>query len=143
MRVLLDADTPIQMLTLLRHVLRPHKVDHVHDRGWSAKKDVPLLRDASAAGYDVFVTNDWNQLDDPLETDAIRRSRMHHVRYNQRRPGLAGLALAIGAVVAAMPSLIEFLEKVDGQQLVRISGLDPKGRFESVDPVRNPPPYWS
>jgi hypothetical protein len=142
MRILLDADTPIQMLLVLRHVLPKHRVDHVHDKGWSRKKDTALLKDAAAADYDVFVTNDWNQLDDPSETDAIKRSRMHHVRYNQRRAGLKGLALAIGAVVAAMPYVIEFLEQADSQQLVRIAGLDQNNRFDSVDPSRNPPRYW-
>lgn len=142
MRILLDADTPKQMLLVLRHVLPAHRVDHVHDKGWSSKKDVPLLKDAAAAGYDIFVTNDWNQLDNPSETDGIKRSRMHHVRYNQRRPGLKGLALAIGAIVAAMPYVVEFLEGADTQQLVRVTGLDQGGRFDSVDPSRNPPRYW-
>lgn len=142
MRILLDADTPIQMLSLLRHVLPKHQVDHVHGKSWSAKKDVPLLRDAGAAGYDVFVTNDWNQLDDPAETDAIKKSRLHHVRYNQRRGGLKGLALSIGAVVAAMPYVVEFLENADRQQLVRVAGIDPNGRFDCVDPSRDPPRYW-
>lgn len=142
MRIILDADTPIQMLLVLQHVLPKHRVDHVHDKGWSGKKDIALLKDAAAAGYDVFVTNDWNQLDDPSETAAIRRSRMHHVRYNQRRAGLKGLALAVGAVVAAMPYVVEFLEDADSQQLVRVAGLDPNGRFDSVDPSRNPPRYW-
>jgi hypothetical protein len=103
MRILLDADTPTQMLESLRHVLRKHQVDHVHQLGWSKKKDIPLLKDARVAGYHIFITNDSNQLDDPDETDAIKKSRMHHVRYGQRRSGLQGLALAIGAVVAAMP----------------------------------------
>lgn len=49
---------------VLRHVLPKHRVDHVNDLGWSTKKDIPLLRDASAY-YQVFVTNDANQFDDP------------------------------------------------------------------------------
>lgn len=142
MRILLDADTPAQMLLVLRHVLQKHQVDHVHDKGWSSKKDVVLLRDAAAAGYDVFVTNDWNQLDDPSETDAVRKSGLHHVRYNQRRVGLKGLALAIGAVVAAMPYIVEFLGDADGQRLIRVTGLDQNGRFDAVDPRRDPPRYW-
>ncbi|MPY97477.1 MAG: hypothetical protein GEU97_05660 [Actinophytocola sp.] len=142
MDILLDADTPIQMLSLLRHILPKHQVDHVHDKGWSRKKDISLMRDARTAGYHVFVTNDWNQLDDPNETDAIKKSRLHHVRYKQRREGLKGLALSIGAVVAAMPYIIEFLETAGRQQLVKVSGIDPNGRFDNVDPTRNPPRYW-
>lgn len=142
MHILLDADTPIQMLSLLQHVLPKHQVDHVHSKGWSAKNDVSLLRDAGAAGYHVFVTNDWNQLDHPDETDAIRKSRLHHVRYKQRRAGLKGLALSIGAVVAGMPYVVEFLETTGRQQLVKVSGIDPNGRFDSVDPTRDPPRYW-
>ena len=142
MRILLDADTPIQMLSLLRHILPSHQVDHVHDLGWSKKKDVPLLRDAHNAGYDAFLTNDGNQLEDPHETDAIRRSRLHHVRYAHRRGGLEGLALAIGAIVAAMPKVVAYLETSTTQQLIQIRGIDPNGRFDSIDPQRRPPKYW-
>lgn len=143
MRILLDADTPIQLLPVLRHVLPTHRVDHVHDLGWSGKKDIPLLRDASAH-YEVFVTNDANQFDDPRETAAIRKSRLHHVRYGQRQPGLRGLALAIGAVVAAMPSVMEHLEDAETQRLIQVKGLDPNPnhRFDSIDPARQPPRYW-
>ena len=142
MRILLDADTPVQMLSALQHVLAGHQVHHVHNLGWSSKKDVPLLHDARNAQYQIFVTNDTNQLDDPRETDAIRKSRLHHVRYGQRQPGLRGLALAIGAVVAAMPSIVEHLAGADAQRLVQIAGLDPNNRYKSVDPLRNPPRYW-
>lgn len=103
MHVLLDADTPVPMLEVLRHVLQGHTVRHVHELRWSKKKDKQLLRDAASRGYDVFLTNDINQLEDPDETDAIKKCGMHHVRYNQRHKGLAGLALAIGSVVSAMP----------------------------------------
>lgn len=143
MRILLDADTPIQLLAVLRRVLPAHRVDHVHELDWSRKKDVPLLRDASAH-YQVFVTNDVNQLDNPVEAAAIRKSRLHHVRYGHRQPGLRGLALAIGAVVAAMPGVMEHREDAETQRLIQIKGLDPnpRHRFESVDPGRQPPRYW-
>jgi hypothetical protein len=144
MRILLDADTPIQLLPVLRHVLPAHRVDHVHELGWSGKKDLPLLRDTTNAHYQVFVTNDSNQFDDPAETAAIRKSRLHHVRYGQRQPGLHGLALAIGAVVAAMPAVVEHLQKVETQRLIQVKGLNPNPnhRFESTDPTRRPPRYW-
>ena len=142
MHILLDADTPVQMLTVVRHTLPKHRVDHVHELGWSGKKDIPLLKDAAGAGYHAFVTNDSNQLNDPEETVAIRKSRLHHIRYGHKNPGLVGLALAIGAVVAAMPGIVEHLENADGQRLVHVTGLDPRNRFDSVDPVKRPPRYW-
>jgi hypothetical protein len=66
------------------------------------------------------------------------------VRYGQRQPGLHGLALAIGAVVAAMPGVIEHLENVEYQRLIQVKGLNPgpNHRFESNDPSREPPRYW-
>lgn len=144
MRVLLDEDVPLPALSLLRHILRAHQVDHVQGIGWSGKKDTQLLVDASRAGYDAIVTNDRSQLDDPDETAAIKASGLHHVRYGQRQQGLRGLALAVGAVVAALPGVIEALEGEDGQRLVSIKGLDPtpRTRFTLVNPRRDPPRYW-
>lgn len=142
MRILLDADTPVQLMPVLQRVLPDHDVYHAHGLRWSRKKDVSLLCDARTAHYQVFVTNDANQLDNPKETDAIRKSRIHHVRYRQRHPGPSGLALAIGAVVAAMPGVMAHLADVDVQHLVHIWGLDPENRFKIVNPVRRPPRYW-
>lgn len=42
---------------------------------------VAVIADPGRRGYDVFVTNDQNQLADPAETRAIMKSRVHHVRY--------------------------------------------------------------
>lgn len=143
MRVLLDEDVPVQVLEPLKRVLRGHEVRHLNDLGWKNKKDVFVLHDAAAKGFDVLVTNDAAQLDDPDETDAIKKSGLHHVRYSQRPDlGLHGLALALGAIVSAMPPLIVELGRVTGQRLVRINALDPGRRFEVTDPKRSPPKYW-
>jgi hypothetical protein len=130
------------MLDLLRHVLPAHTVHHVTELKWTGKKDVRLLTDAKRQGYEVFLTNDRNQLCNPDETRAIKKSGMHHVRYRQRRPGLEGLALAIGAVISAMPSLIAELEEAPGQRLAHIAGLNPNGRYDIKDPLKEPPEYW-
>jgi len=143
MRVLLDEDVASQSVEPLQRVLRNHQVHHVHTLGWSSKKDLFVLRDAAAQGFEVLVTNDASQLDDPDETDAIKKSGLHHVRYGQRYDlGLTGLALALGALIAAMPLVMADLAKVTGQRLVRINGLDPRGRHEVVDPAKSPPRYW-
>jgi hypothetical protein len=82
-------------------------------------------------------------LDDPDETDAIKRSGLHHVRYGQRYDlGLSGLALALGALIAAMPLVMADLAKATGQRLVRINGLEPRGRHGIIDPINEPPRYW-
>jgi hypothetical protein len=142
MRVLIDEDTPVQVVEPLRYMLRGHQIDHVSELGWKGKKDRFLLRDAKRAGYEVIVTRDHNQLSDPAECKAIKRTGLHHVLYFQRRQGTAGLALATGALIAAMPLVMDELERADGQRLVRIAGLDPSRRYVAVDPKKNPPVYW-
>jgi hypothetical protein len=142
MRVLIDEDTAVQLLEPLRCVLPRHRVDHITEIKWQGKKDRPVLADAKRARYDVFLTKDHNQLADPGECDAIRKSGLHHITYSQRRPGTAGLGLALGAVIAAMPLVMEALELTAGQQLVHITGLDPTRRFAMTDPSINPPNYW-
>ena len=143
MRVLLDEDVASQTLEPLQRVLRGHQVHHVHGLGWNGKKDKFVLRDAATQGFEVLVTNDASQLDDPDETDAIKKSGLHHVRYGQRYDlGLSGLALALGALIASMPLVMADLARATGQRLVRINGLDPRGRHEITDPTKTPPRYW-
>lgn len=144
MRILVDENTAVQILDALRHLLPKHKVDHVTELKWSGKKDVQVLLDASGKGYDVFLTKDGRQLDDPDETDAIKRASIHHVRYSQKEKGLTGLGLAMGAILAAMPLIVRELEEAKGQRIVHVRGLSPTShqRFESVDPRRAPPKYW-
>ena len=142
MRVLIDEDTAVQLLQPLRHVLHKHQVEHISTIGWKGKKDLRVLPDTKQAGHDVIITRDRNQLNDPAECDAIKRSGLHHVRYTQRREGLSGLALALGALIAVMPMVMEALEQADGQRLVYIIALDPGRRFELTDPKRDPPRYW-
>jgi PIN like domain len=143
MRILVDENTAVQLIGPLRHLLPRHEVVHITDIGWSGKKDRPLLRDAGRRTYEVFLTRDSNQLNDPEECRAIKASGLHHVRYEQRKTGLAGLALALGAVIAAMPAVMAELEAADGQRLVHIVSLDPgRRRFEAIDPARDPPRYW-
>lgn len=142
MRVLIDEDTAVQLLEPLRHLLRRHSVDHIATINWKGKKDRSVLADARRAKYDVIITRDHNQLSDPAECDAIKRSQLHHVRYAQRREGMVGLGLALGAIIAAMPMVMEELEPADGQRLVHIVGLDPNRRYEMADPAAEPPAYW-
>lgn len=143
MQVLLDEDVPIQTLEILRHVLRTHDVHHIHGLGWSGKKDVFVYRDARAKGYDAIVTNDRHQMSDPDECREVKRSRLHRIAYDVR-PGMKGLAIAVASIVAAMPSIVEELEASDGQRLVSIMSLDhKKRRYTSVDPLQDPPKYWT
>lgn len=90
----------------------------------------------------MIITRDRNQLSDPAECDAIKKSKLHHVRYAQRREGTAGLGLALGAIIAAMPMVMDEIERADGQRLVHIVGLDPNRRYEMTDPNKSPPSYW-
>jgi PIN like domain len=144
MRILIDEDTAVQLVRPLQHVLIGHEVKHIHDLSWKGKKDLNVLPDAKKAGYQLLITKDHSQLSDPRECDAIKKSGLHHVRYEQRVQGARRLALALGAIIAAMPMVMEELLNTDGQRLVRIASIDsrPRSRFEVTDPRRDPPAYW-
>lgn len=143
MRILCDQDVPAPLVEPLRHLLRgAHTVEHVNQLNWAGKQDRFVYPDAKARGYDLILTNDANQLNDADETDAIRRSGLHHVRYPHRHMGMKGLAFAMGSNLAAMSGVVEELEVADGQRLVRIAAISPHDRFDVVDPRRNPPRYW-
>jgi hypothetical protein len=140
-RFLLDENVPMPAIEVLRRTLRGHDVDHVEGIKWKGKKDSQLLQDIAAAGYDAFVTQDANQLSDPKETELIRKSKVHHIRFSQDE-GVAGFARAVGGLIAAMPDVAEELNGADGQRLVKITKLDRRKRHESINPKTHPPAYW-
>jgi hypothetical protein len=143
MRVLIDEDTAVQIIEPLRHVLLGHEVAHVSELSWKGKKDLRVLPDAKNAGFHALITRDRAQFNDPRECDAIKKSGLHHIRYAQRQEGTRGLALAIGAIIAAMPMVMQELEGASSQRLVQIASIEPRRRFEITDPKRNPPSaYW-
>ena len=108
-----------------------------------ARKNLRVLPDAKNAGFHALITKDRAQLNDPRECDAIKKSGLHHIRYAQRVEGMRGLALAVGAVIAAMPMIVQELENATGQRLVQIISLEPRRRFEITDPKKTPPSaYW-
>ena len=141
MRILLDEDVPVQVLEILRRVLVDHEIDHVDTIRWKGKKDPVLIPNAASRGYDVLVTNDLGQLNDPDECRAIRRARIHHVTF-RIGDGLRGLALAVAAIVAAMPRLVDELAGSSGQRLGEITSVKDQRRHTLIDPRKDPPPYW-
>ena len=147
MKLLLDEDVPRQLLETLRCVLVAHTVAHIDELGWKSKTDQNLLADAASKGYQAFLTNDSKQLDSAVESRAIRDSGMHHIRYRQQtgrgeRAGVTGLALAMGAILAAICQVMRELDAADGQRLVLIQSISYGTRHETRDPRKDPPPYW-
>lgn len=136
----------MQVIEALQQVLDGHFIDHVDRLGWKSKKDLALLPDAARRGYEVLITNDRSQLEDPEESRAIRDSGMHHVRYDQDTSrGKAGLALAMASLLAAAVPCIAQLEAADGPRLVHITSIAPHARtarYEIINPIKVPPPYW-
>jgi hypothetical protein len=141
-KILLDENTPVQALPILECVLRKHEIRHVDKLKWNSKKDPFLLVDAKQRGFDILITKDHNQLNDPAECSILKKVGIHHVRFGQGE-GLAGLARAVAAVVAAMPAIMAELELADGQRLIKVTGLGGgTRRHTTTDPSKNPPPYW-
>lgn len=138
MKILLDENVPSLVLESLERVLIGHTVEHVDSLKWKSKKDRFLLPDAAARGFQMFVTKDTGQLSDPAETRAVKKSGMHWVSFRQR-DGRVALGLAMGAVIAGVPPLVD---ELDGraQTVARIRSLASSARWEIV-PV-NELSYW-
>jgi hypothetical protein len=145
MKVLLDENVPVALLTVTQKLLEPqHEVEHVCALGWAGKPDVSVLRDARTRRYDVLLTNDLQQYQNPEECDAIRRSGLHHVTYRLPEDGLDGLALACAAICAAVRGLIAELATAPGQRIGAVTSL-PRDReaYTITNPGTRPPsPYW-
>lgn len=145
MRIFLDEDVPVQVAYFLRLVFEGSSttaIDHVDTVRWKGKKDRFLIPDCAKRGYDVFVTKDRSQMNDPEEVAVIRKAGIHHVTFKMDS-GRAGYARAVASIVAAMPAIVDELEAADGQRLVTIRKIDGNQKRHSVvDPSVNPPRYW-
>jgi hypothetical protein len=145
MRLFVDACVPDPTTQTVRHiVLGKHEVRSARELDWHGKPDAALLRDVAARGFEAFLTADLRQLDDPVETKAIQRSGLHHIRIPSV-DGRKGLGLMIGVVTAAILPLLDTLSKVDSQRLVLLKTPREAGRFyDIVDPRRtaDAPKYW-
>jgi hypothetical protein len=69
---------------------------------------------------------------------------MLRVQYPHKQNGLTGLGLAMAAVCAALPSVLQELAATDGQRLVTLKGLDPgrDHRYGVRNPAVDPPKFW-
>lgn len=146
MKILLDENVPAPVTSTLQTLLRrSHDVAHVLDlKGWSGTKDVPLYDKAAEAGFELIVTNDAKQMRRKVEVAAIARSGLHRVQYPHRRSGLIGTGVAIAALCASLPSVLDELTSADGQRLVTLRAIDPgrDHRYSVCDPVADPPKFW-
>lgn len=140
MKVLLDEDVAAPYLEIIRYLLPTHQVDSVYSLGWGGKKDRMLYADAARKGYEVMVSANHTQLNDPDECKAIRDSRMHVVYFGQA-DGLDGFGRSAASLLGSIVEVIQRLEVAKSQQIVRIMLLR-SGRFEMIDTRTNPPTYW-
>ena len=79
-----------------------------------------------------------------LEVEAIAQSGLHRIQYPHKQDGLAGLGLAVAAVCAALPLVLQELAVADGQRLVALKGIDPgrDHRYGVRNPATDPPKFW-
>ncbi|GAB3152817.1 hypothetical protein GCM10027290_44320 [Micromonospora sonneratiae] len=144
MKILLDEQVPQPVIGPLSQMFHPrHTVDHVQTIGWKRKKDIQLLPDLAARGYEILVTADLNQLYREEECKLIRKYGFHHVRFQQVGTGITAMASVIATIVAGLPAVLPELEQADGQRLVLLKPVrSDRKQYEIVDPRLNPPTYW-
>lgn len=143
MKVLVDEDVPEPSYRLLTILLSGHFVRHVNELKWKAKTDITLFREAPRRGFQVFITQNTSQLDNPDECSAIKRSGLHHVSYERSGSGLRAEGLATAALCATIPAIMADLEIAPSQRVVRIKKITGAGRYDLIDPTKQAPShYW-
>jgi hypothetical protein len=141
-KLLLDEDVPEPLLPLLERLILEHEVQHVASVKWKSKKDIPLFADAKAKKFEVLLTNNLGQLQNPDECKALQRSGLHCIYYTLD-PGRQGLAMACGAICAAIRPIMLELADAPSQRLVFIQALAKRKRYQTINPATSPPSkYW-
>jgi hypothetical protein len=121
--VLLDEGVPVPLIEILAMLGPGHTFQHVNDLGWMGMKDPALFHQASAAGYEVIVALDRNQLTSAAERRALKRSGLHHVSIRQTKAtqGARGQMRMLASLSVAMPRALDDLSAADGGQVVEIT----------------------
>ena len=111
MLVLFDQGTPV----LIRAFLTEHQVETAYQRGWDKLKNGDLLRAASDAGFEVFVTPDKNiRYQQNLKNYSIAVVVLGKARW----PALKRhISLVVAAVDAAKPGTYCEVEIADEDSL--------------------------
>lgn len=143
MKVLVDEQTPVFYTRVIRDLLPQDSVKHVDELRWKSKKDHRLLPDAKRRGFNVFITNDRSQLNDPHETRVIVQSGLHHVCYPRIGSGLRGQGLTLASLAAALSFAMEEIRSATNQLFIAVKKIDgaPSSRVIVRDLVINRPPY--
>jgi predicted nuclease of predicted toxin-antitoxin system len=97
MRVLLDEQLPRRFA----RQLTDHDVSTVQQQGWAGVSNGELLRRASAAGFDVFVTSDQNL----RFQENLAGAKLGVIVLNARSNKLDDLAPLVPAVLSAMGTM--------------------------------------
>jgi len=93
-KILFDQDTPVP----LRRYLPGHTADTCAELGWSQFQNGDLLREAEAAGYEVFITTDQHLR---YQQNMIGRRMAILVLLSTSWPRIQLCAAAISAAVDA------------------------------------------
>lgn len=145
MRLLVDEGVPVQALEPLRRN-KAHEFRHIHDEKWDGRKDRFLFDHAQRRGFDALVALDVDQLAEPEEWRALKRSGLHHVSLRQGRTvtGASGVARVMASLIAAMPYVLTDLADAGAQRIVEVRLLAGSARHVSYDPRKEKAryPYW-
>jgi hypothetical protein len=143
--VLVDEGVPVQVLGPLRRN-HGHVFEHVTKLGWAGRDDQSLFAGAASRGFHAIVAVDVDQLVEPTEWRALKRSGLHHISLRQGWTvrGRTGIARVLASLIVAMPYVLADLADDDGQRIVEVALLSAAARHELFDPRREERryPYW-
>jgi hypothetical protein len=136
--VLLDEDVPRPIVPVIERLCHAHTFDTVHGLGWSGKTDVALYRDARKRKFEVMVSGNTGQLRSPDELEAIRKSGLHVIYYEQGDGSGGAMRIAAG-ILGSLGAILSELVTATEQTIVKIPLLR-ANRHLVIDKAALP--YW-
>lgn len=128
MKWFLDENVSSLVVPHLRTLWRDHHefvYSHEHADRYDHVSDIELFQRVSADGAKVFVTADRNQMKDVKERSALYAADLHWVGFKHNdMTGIPGASFLVASLTAAIPHVIDTIDKAEEPQLIRIKNVE-------------------
>lgn len=127
-RLFFDENVPVQLMTIVAATYPMLHLGGYQALGTAGVDDEDLFPMVAAAGFDVFVTTDIAQMEDPRrrhERSGVRQAGLHWIGYAQpnKLTGLHRIGSEAATLLRGMPYVLDEIAREQRPQCFKLRGL--------------------